>query len=117
MIAVILMILAVTTFTDASEEGLLPPLGLRACSQVILFGTLALMATAMYAWFSEVGSPAFTGMQARYLIPLVYPAMAMMGSNRTRNQVHPALYHGILFALITFTSISGAMHACVAYYH
>ena len=114
---VILMILAVTTFTDASEEGLLPPLGLRACSQVILFGTLALMATAMYAWFSEVGSPAFTGMQARYLIPLVYPAMAMMGSNRTRNQVHPALYHGILFALITFTSISGAMHACVAYYH
>ena len=115
--SVSLMILAVTTFMDASEEGLLPPARIRVCSQVILLGTLALMSTAMYAWFTRVGSPEISGMQHRYLIPLLYPAMAMLGSNRTRNQVNPALYHGILFALMTFTSFSGILHTCIEYYH
>lgn len=113
----IMMILAVTTFTDASEEGLLPSAGVRSCSLVILFGTLALMCTSMYVWFTEVGSPVFDGVQTRYLIPLLYPAMAMMGSNRTRNQMNPGLYHGILFALMAFTTVSGALHECVEYYH
>ena len=113
----ILMTLAVVTFTDAAEEGLLPPAGARGAGLIILFGTLALMSTAMYAWFSEVGSATFDGMQPRYLIPLIYPAMALMGSNRTRNQVNPALYNGILFALMVFASVSGLLHECVEYYH
>lgn len=115
--SLILMILAVTAFTDASEEKLLPPAGARGIGQVVLFGTLVLMSTAMYAWFSEVGSPDFRGMQPRYLIPLIYPAMAMLGSNRNRNRLNPALYHGMLFALIAFASVAGLLQVCVARYY
>ena len=113
----ILMALAVATFTDAREENLLPDGRVRAFGEVLLFGTLVLMSTAMYAWFSEVGSPTFDGMQFRYLLPLLYPAMALMGSNRTRNRVDPALYHGVLFAVMTFAVISETMFSCVEYYH
>ena len=113
----ILMLLAVTTFTDAGEENLLPPAGVRVFGEVLLFGTLALTATSMYVWFSAVGAPTFDGMQPRYMIPFMYPAMALLNSNRIRNRMNPALYHGILLAGMAFAVISGTVTQCVEYYH
>ena len=113
----VLMTLAVITFTDARAENLLPDIKTRACSLVLLAGTMILMVTSMYVWFSAVGSSAFPGVQPRYLLPLVYPAMALMGSNRTRNQVSPALYNGAAFAMMTFTVMAGTMYNVVEYYH
>ena len=113
----ILMLLAVTTFTDANEENLLPGPGVRAFSLAVLFGSLVLMVTSMYVWFSAVGSPTFDGMQPRYMIPFMYPAMALLNSNRIRNRMNPALYHGILLAGMAFAVISGTVTQCVEYYH
>lgn len=113
----ILMILAVVTFTDAREEGLLPKPGIRAFCEVLLFGSLALMITSMYVWFTEVGAAEIGGVQARYMIPYMYPAMVLMGSRRTKNHVDPALYNGILFAGMTFAVVSGILFTCVEYYH
>ena len=115
--ALLLMTMAVTAFTDASEPGLLPGPGARAAGLAILFGTMTLMITAMYAWMSAVGSPEFGGVQPRYLLPLLYPAMALLGSDRTGRRVNPALYHGILFALMAFASFSGLMSRCVSLYY
>lgn len=112
----IMMILAVAAFTDQTEEGLLPPAGVRALGQGILFGTLLLMMTSMYVWFSEVGSESFDGVQGRYLIPFIYPAMSLMGSNRTRNRVNPALYNGLLFAFMLFAAFSGVINTCIEVY-
>jgi len=114
--SLIMMILAVAAFTDQSEEGLLPPFGIRLLGEAVLFGTLLLMSTAMYVWFSEVGSESFDGMQERYLIPFIYPAMSMMGSNRAKNHVHPALYNGVLFALMLFAAFSGVINNCIEIY-
>ena len=113
----ILMILAVVTFTDANEEGLLPGAGIRVFGEALLFGALALMITSMYVWFTEVGAPEIDGMQQRYMIPFMYPAMALLGSGRIRNRMNPALYNGILFAGMTFTIFSTLLSTCVEYYH
>ena len=112
----ILMILAVTAFTDGQEKELRPSGWVCWAGQAILFGTLVLMITAMYAWMSEVGSPEFGGVQTRYLIPFFYPAMALLGRNRMKTRENPALYHGILFALMTFAAFSGLLKVCVARY-
>ena len=112
----IMIILAVATFTDQSEEGLLPPGGVRLMGELILFGTLILMITAMYVWFTAVGSAVFDGVQERYLIPFMYPAMAIMGSNRSRNQINPSLYNGLLFAFMLFAAFSGMINTCIEVY-
>lgn len=112
-----MLILAVAAFTDQREENLQPWGKVRLAGQALLFGTLALMATAMYAWFSEVGQNTIGGMQPRYLIPLIYPAIALMGSNRMRNHISPAAYNGILFAGMTYVGMTGIFFSCIEYYH
>ena len=113
---VVLILMAVATFTDQREEGTLPGPVIRTLGEFLLFGAMVLMITSMYVWFSEVGSPAFTGVQARYMIPFMYPAMALMGSNKTRNQINPALYYGMLLGGMAFAVISSTVFTCVRLY-
>ena len=114
--AMCMLILAIAAFTDQREEGLQPPWQVRLAGQALLFGTVALMATAMYAWFSEVGSSSFGGMQPRYLVPFFYPSLALMGSRHLRNRISPAVYHGLLFAGMTFIGFNGVLVTCIEYY-
>ena len=79
--------------------------------------TLCLMATSMYAWFSEVGQSFIGGMQPRYLIPLIYPSLALMGSNRFRNHANGTVYNGVLFAGMTYVGMTGIFFSCIEYYH
>ena len=111
-----MLVLAVSAFTDQREEGLQPAWQARLVGLALLFGTVALMATAMYAWFSEVGSAYFHGMQPRYLVPVIYPALALMGCNDLRNRINPAAYNGVLFALMTFIGFNGVLITCIEYY-
>ena len=113
----ILIMLAIAALTDYREEGLQPDLSVRIFSEVLLFGSLALMVTSMYVWFSGVGSPDFDGMQPRYMIPYLYPALALLGSSRMRNHRHPALHNGLLLAGMTFTIFSATFFNCIEYYH
>lgn len=111
-----MLILAIAAFTDQREEELQPTWKVRLAGQAVLFGTLVLMVTAMYAWFSEVGGSYFGGMQPRYLIPLMYPSLALMGSNHLRNRINPAIYNGLLFAGMTFIGLNGVFITCIEYY-
>ena len=112
-----MLILAAAAFTDQREEGLQPRGSVRLLGQALLFGTLCLMATSMYAWFSEVGQSVIGGMQPRYLIPLIYPSLALMGSNRIRNHAEGSVYNGILFAGMTYVCMTGIFFSCIEYYH
>ena len=112
-----MLILAIAAFTDFRGEGLHPVWTLRLAGQALLFGTVALMCTAMYAWFSAVGEEYFGGMQPRYLVPLVYPSLALLGSDRILNRISPAVYHGLLFAAMAFVGFNGVLVTCIEYYH
>ena len=112
-----MLILAIAAFTDFRGEGLHPVWTLRLAGQALLFGTVALMCTAMYAWFSAVGEEYFGGMQPRYLVPLVYPSLALLGSDLILNRISPAVYHGLLFAAMAFVGFNGVLVTCIEYYH
>ena len=111
-----MLVLAIVAFTGQREEGFQPAWPVRLVGQTLLFGTLALLATAMYAWFSEVGETGFEGMQPRYLIPFIYPSLALMGSNHLRNRINPSIYNGLLFAGMTFIGFNGVFFTCIEYY-
>ena len=113
----ILILMLAAALTDYREEGLQPAAGVRVFGEFLLFGALVLMITSMYVWFTAVGSPDFRGMQPRYMIPYVYPALALVGSGRMRNRRNPALHNGVLFAGMTFAIVSGFLYNCVEYYH
>ena len=57
------------------------------------------------------------GMQPRYLSPLIYPSLALMGSNRIRNHAEGSVYNGILFAGMTYVCMTGIFFSCIEYYH
>ena len=56
-------------------------------------------------------------MQPRYLVPLVYPSLALLGSDRILNRISPAVYHGLLFAAMAFVGFNGVLVTCIEYYH
>lgn len=81
-----------TTFIDAVPLILLPLVGLidrrdcdvayathpkRICMWVLVFLTIFLMATALFISFTAIDAGRINGMQGRYLIPLLYPLLAM----------------------------------------
>lgn len=116
-VILILMLMTAAALTDYREEGMQPDVKVRAFGAILLFCALALMITSMYVWFTPVGSSEFNGMQPRYMIPFLYPALSLVGSDRMRNRRNPALHNGLLLAGMTFTILSGFFFTCVEYYN
>lgn len=54
----------------------------RGFAILFMFGEAALISTAFYMAFSAVGADSINGVQARYLTPMMYPLVAVMGSGR-----------------------------------
>lgn len=53
---------------------------LRIAALVFYLGMAALMATALYIAFTPVGADTISGCQARYLIPVLFPLMSLIGN-------------------------------------
>ena len=115
---IILMALAVAAFTDRCGAEVLPGTrkGGRALLLFLLFGTLCMVATSMYISFTPVGKNDISGCQPRYLIPLIFPAMLLIGSGRIRNGANRAAYNGILFAVLGCVSFTAVLERCIALY-
>ena len=111
-----LLVMTVAAFTDQHEENLQPSPWVRGMGMLIVLGTCILMITSMYLYFTPVGAQWVGGCQPRYLIPLMYPGMALVGSGKVCNRMRPALYHGLLFAVMAFVGFSAVMAGCVSYY-
>lgn len=113
-----LMILAVTAFTDrnATDENLGRRRNLRIWMLFLLFGTLCLVATSMYVSYTGVGKQSISGCQPRYLLPLIFPAMMLLGSGRIRNTDHRTVYHGLMITVMGWVNFAAVLTQCVALY-
>ena len=113
-----LMVLAVAAFTDrnGADEPLGSRRGRRAWMLLILFGTLCLVATSMFVSYTEVGRRSISGCQPRYLMPVIFPAVMLLGSGRIRNDGNRALYHGLLFTAMGWVNFAAVLTQCVALY-
>lgn len=113
-----LVLLAVVAFTDKGESDLeLSRRGwMRVLFQFLLFGAVCLAATSMYIIFTAYSAGQIEGFQYRYGLPVVFPAMMLLGSGKIRNEMNKAVYHGILFAVIGFVGFSDILYAFVQFF-
>ena len=106
---VMLVLLFVVAFTDKNERDLRTstwPMRFWVWG-VTIFGA-ALIATALYLDFNNVGGNAIGGCQPRYLFPFYFPIFSVMGSTRIRNEIRRSTYNltvSGLSAAILFISV------------
>lgn len=66
-----------------------------------------LIVTAMYISFTPVASLEFGGAQPRYLIPLLYPMLATVGSGRITNQMNKKFYNYAVLSIMALVVLYG----------
>ena len=69
---------------------------IRIVTIVSVFITIILIASALYISFTPVGESTVYGCQPRYLLPLVYPTLAVLGTGRFVNPIRKAYYNVVM---------------------
>lgn len=101
-ICTVLMI--VVACTDKNEFDINASRWYLKVYMVITFvATSALMASAMYISFTPVGLNTINGCQPRYLIPLIYPLLATIGSGKITNKMNRYIYNYAVLGLMSLT--------------
>lgn len=97
---VALMITA--AITDKSEIDRYASNWLIRTGEVFMFIAMAaIIATALYLDFTPVGTDEILGCQSRYLTPLIYPFIALLGYGKSPNTMNKSVYAKMMLAPMT----------------
>ena len=82
------IVLAIVAFTDktSDDHDLCRRGWVRLLGEFLMFGIACLAGTSMYIIFSPYGAGQIEGFQYRYVLPVLYPAIMLLGSGNIRNQ-------------------------------
>lgn len=83
----------------------------------IVFIIVCLFTTALYMSFNSVGADTIGGVQGRYLLPLIFPIFAFMGSKNIINNIRKDLYMAGLIAIPVFLTLYGLGSLVIRYYY
>lgn len=72
----------------------------RGAAFALLYGTSALMASALYVSYTAVGSNTVAGCQGRYLLPLLVPFLALFFNSKIRNE-NSRKWYNLLVLIVT----------------
>ena len=113
-----LMLMTAVAFTDKAEidQALGSKIGIRTVSLMMLFGAIVLAATALYVSYTTVGLNRIDGFQHRYLTPVIFPAMMLLGSAGIQNQLNRKIYNPLVFGIAGFVGFAAALHCCIGLY-
>lgn len=114
-----LILLGVLAFTDKDGTDYGIP-GIRISRWVmmaILCGIMVLVATSMYIAFTPVGLDTVNGCQPRYMLPLFFPGLMLIGSQKMVNRMNKTLYNGLAFAVMGYAGFSSILLMIVNIYH
>ena len=90
---------------------------IRSSVVAVFLATVSLIATALYVSFTPVGSPGISGVQPRYLIPLLFPLFLVSGSSRLKIPFNRDIYHSALFTVMAFVMMLGIWDRVVSRYY
>lgn len=113
--SVVSIILTVLAFLDRGEREK------NFCtvkSMTLLANAVAMVlaSTALYISFTPVGSDAIAGMQGRYLVPTIYPALYSIGIGGTTTKINKNAFVCIPLMIIAITFIYNFTEFCVIGY-
>lgn len=117
-LSLILVVVALVTITDKNEfDRETSGWKMKALILGIYAVTVALICTALYVAFTAVKSPTIAGVQPRYLIPLIFPLLFMLGSSRVKNPFNKNWYNLAIFAAMSFVLLRGIWELVVSRYY
>lgn len=103
----------VVAFTDKKECDKQIHWRLKVTTAVWVFGISALIATALYITYTPVGVDGIGGCQPRYLLPLIFPVLIMLGSGKMENRTNQVVYRGIILAIYSAILLMALWSVCV----
>lgn len=100
---VLLVLLAGAALTDKNEyDEHTSKISFKLATAFFCFVVVSLVVAALYISFNAVGSDKVEGCQLRYLLPLVFPMIYVIGFPKIRNYVNKTLYNSIVFGASGF---------------
>lgn len=84
---------------------------------LIYFGTVALISTALYITFTPVRSQIINGVQPRYLFPLLFPLLFVIGNYRIKIPLNKNIYSLIIFVIMSFVLMQGIWNLIIKLYY
>lgn len=100
--AIILALLIFVTITDKNQYDYISSSWIVRIVNLLIFGgTIVLVATALYVSYTPVGSHVINGCQPRYLIPLLFPLLSVIGYSKFNNKMNRSLYNGSIMVAMT----------------
>ena len=105
----ILLLLGFVMITDRNENDI-PTSAARYKIPVAAVGlaTIALFSLAMYIGFTEVGADTIAGVQGRYMIPILFPLLYVLGNFKIQNKINKTAYNCSVFGIMSFVLLTGA---------
>lgn len=95
--AVFIILMIVTAVTDKNQcDTYASNWYLRIISLLLYFGISALIATSLYIAFTSVGNTTILGCQPRYIIPLLYPLLSIIGYGKFNNKMNRTVYNYLI---------------------
>jgi len=102
------LLLLFVMFTDRNEKDLISAkAGYKVLTSIMAFGTVALFLTAMYIVISPVGSDEILGLQSRYMLPVLFPVIYILGSFKIQNNINKTAYTAGVFGIMSFVLLYG----------
>jgi uncharacterized membrane protein len=99
-------LLLIIAFADKSEHDLLTcTWRIRTLIWTSVLASVVALAAVFYMAFTPVGFDTVNGCQQRYLIPLIFPALFLIGSPRIRNKMNRLLYYYLGYGAMAFLLI------------
>jgi len=74
----------------------------------VVFATIALFSTALYITFTAVGANSIRGVQGRYLFPVLFPFLYVVGGLKITNSINKTMYSSVVFGIMSFVLLYGA---------
>jgi uncharacterized membrane protein len=97
----VMTVLIVATFTDKNKyDKWTADWKTKVLMVGIYLAAVALICSALYVAFTPVKSVTIAGVQYRYLIPLVFPLLFVIGCSRIKNPFNKNIYNILIFAVM-----------------
>ncbi len=115
---ILLCLLGIVTFTDRNEYAKKTSgWRMKLLMIVIYLINVALVSSALYVAFTPVGSFSINGVQPRYLIPLVFPLLFVLGGSRFKNPLNKNIYNLFIFSLVSVILLFGIWDLIIKFYN
>jgi len=103
------LLLFFVTITDRNNnDALSSTIKNKILMTIFSFAALSLTATSMYILFTNVGAGYISGMQPRYILPILFPFAAIVGGFKINNNMNKPAYTCIVFGIMCFMLLNSA---------